>query len=108
MNIVASKMRFGGNGGYHLENYYLYHQDQMIRVDVDSAIKNAKSKIIAKHPTYDYGFRAANLDLASMTYTAGLYKLRACSACRSGQIELKLKLDDAKIMVLSEAVLFDK
>jgi hypothetical protein len=108
VSVISSKMRIGGNGGYYLEHYYLLHKGKIISIDIDSAIKDASGKILEKHPEYNYGVRAGNFDFASMTYTSRLYRIGACAACSSGQIELKLKLENAKLIVLSQDVSFDE
>ncbi|MCJ8273418.1 MAG: hypothetical protein MJK04_28955, partial [Psychrosphaera sp.] len=85
--IVASRLRTGGNGRYYLEHYYTYDKGVVKEIDVNTAITKVRSEIIEQYPSIDFGFRGATLDLERMTYSAGLYKKGACSACRSGGID---------------------
>jgi hypothetical protein len=105
--IVASRMRTGGNGGYYLEHYYIYDKGVVKEIDVKTAIAKVKSEIIEQHPSFDFGFRGATLDLEKMTYSAGLFKKGACGACSTGGVNLALKLVNGEIVVVAKEVVFD-
>ncbi|NQZ10245.1 MAG: hypothetical protein HRT35_24095 [Algicola sp.] len=106
--IVASRLRTGGNGGYYLEHYYTYDKGVVKVIDINTAITKVRNEIIEQHPSFDFGFRGATLDLKRMTYSAGLFKKGACGACSTGGIKLALKLVNSEIVVVAKEVVFDK